>query len=123
MCPSRMEWILDATQSDFAKLVEMAPTPTLTLLLEADEQAMDLFATYRAGSTVYLRLTTGTGGPVLGAGHYAFQMDVPAAIKTLQEYKDEGGVYAIGYEFEPLADTNSAGFSHKMSVINRVATL
>lgn len=118
-----MEWVLDASLGSFRRLVELAPNPTLSLKLEADAQAMDLFATYRSGDTVYLRLTTGAHGPALGATHYKMEMDVPVQVKTLQDYSDEGGTYAVGFEFEPIADEAGAGFSHQLTVVNKVSRL
>jgi hypothetical protein len=66
-----------------------------------------------------LRVTTGSNGPLIGGTtHYQMQLDVPVEVSDLQEYTDEGGTYAIGFVFTPIAD-GTAGFPMQLTAVNK----
>lgn len=124
------EWIIDASAPSYQQLVEAAPSATGTIKVEADSQGMGLFTQYRAGTIMYIRVSTGGSlvgiggsGPVLGASHkYNMVFDLPCEVKKLGEYSDEGGVYAFSFEVEPIADT-TAGFPMRLTTTSKQAII
>ena len=116
------DWVLDAAQPSYLQLVELAPTATATLRMEADAQAASFLTKYRTGSVAYLRVTTGTNGPALGSTHYKMQLDLPFQVKNMLPYNDEGGVYGWGCDLEPIADA-AAPFPMQLTVTNKWAEL
>ena len=116
-----MEWITDDDDVSYAKIVETKPSATLSLLFEADATARGYIATYRAGTLVYVRIKA--LGPVIASStHYQFDLDVPLKIKKISELKDDGGVYAIGFDFAPISDP-VAGFPMRAMVVNATPSL
>lgn len=97
-------WTLDATKSSFAGTVDLVPTLTATILMEADANGMQFLNTVRAGSTMYVRIKS--AGPTIGlsSGSYAFQMDLPVKVINTQGFSDSNGVYAIQWEFACVFD-------------------
>ena len=116
------EWVVDASLASYGPLVEGEPKASVSLMLVADQaQAHSYFATYRAGSTVYFNLQA-IGPLISGSTYYKVNWVLPLQIFKLQEYKDEGGVYAIGFEFTPIADATAA-YAMQAVVINETASL
>jgi hypothetical protein len=115
------EWVVDSSDTSFLQLVEAEPKATVTIKAEADSTAMGFFATYRAGSIAYVRVKA-TGTQITTGHNYSMTLDIPVEFSKLNEYSDEGGVYAIGFELEAIADA-TAGFPMKMVVVNQTAAL
>lgn len=115
------EWIVDDAIASYYQLVEQMPKASLSLMLAADSNARAYFATYRAGTLVYLQLKA-TGPLISGGTHYSFTLNVPVEFSKLQEFKDEGGVYALGFELTPISDP-TAGYAMQATVVNATATL
>lgn len=116
------EWVLDNALGSYLQLVEGTPSATITVKMEADAAAMALFAQYRAGTIAYLQMRTGANAPAIGSTYYALTLAVPVEVKNATEYSDEGGVYAIGFEFEPIADV-TAGYPMQIITTSRQALI
>ena len=114
-------WVVDSGLTSYGGLVEGEPKASVELLLIADAQAYALFTSYRAGTTVYIQVKA-IGPAIAGGGTYTLTLNLPVEVAKLQEYKDEGGVYALGFEFRPIADA-TAGYPMQAAVINATATL
>lgn len=115
------EWVVDASDTSFLQLVEAEPKSTVTLKLEANDEAMDFFDTYRAGTIGYLQVVA-TGTQITTNHNYSMTLSIPVEVKKLNEYSDEGGVYAIGFDLEAIADA-TAGYPMQLVVVNSTAAI
>lgn len=96
-------WTVDRAVTSFAELLETEPTWTVKLMVAADAAGMDWLARARAGDTRFLRLEA--VGPVAeDVQNHQAVLDVAAKVSAVQEFSDEDGVYAIGFEFVPVDD-------------------
>jgi hypothetical protein len=119
-------WAIDATQLSWAALVELAPTLSCTMLMEADTTGMGFLATVRAGATTYVRITS--SGPNIGTTTtpYSFTLDMPVKIINTNGFSDSSGVYAIEWEFVGVYDSTfnaGNGGSMLLTLVNSLATL
>lgn len=97
-------WTLDAAESAWVAHVELQPTATLKLLVEADAQGMGLLTTMRAGSKKYIRLKA--VGPVIeGIYNYTLQCDLAGTVTDVGEFSDQDGVYAIEWTLQATYDS------------------
>lgn len=110
-------WAVDSTQASYVAMVERAPTPTLKLVVEADTAGMALLTDARAGSFAYVRLigTSGTN---------SLTMDMAVKHNNPDAYRDQDGVYAIGWNLQLAHDAAwGTGKSMVATVINGLAGL
>lgn len=75
----------------------------LKLKVEANAQGMGLLTDLEPGTTKYIRLLA-TGG-TLGTSTYSFQIDGAWKMTKPDSFEDQDGVYALGWNFELVADT------------------
>lgn len=99
-------WVVDAALPSYATTVETVPKLSFKTTVEADAAGMALLTDMRANTTKFLRiLATGpniyTGGVVV---NYSLQIDMAVSVKQPEAFKDEQGVYAIGFEMEGIHD-------------------
>lgn len=121
-------WVLDSSQSSYAATVELVPTLTGSMVLEADATGMGFLTTMRAGSNVYIRVQA--IGPVIipatGTATYKFTLDMAATIINTTGFSDSNGVYAIGWDFacpnDSTLDTGTGG-AMVMTLVNSLLTL
>ena len=120
-------WPLDSTQQSYAATVELVPTLTGSIVLEADVAGMGLLQNLRSGSTVYIRV--GAVGPIIPtctSATYAFTLDLAAQIINTTGFSDSNGVYAIGWDFACVQDSTmdtGTGGSMILTLVNSLATL
>jgi len=76
-------WVVDSSQASFANTVELTPTSTFTMIVEADAAGMAYLNTMRRGTTVFARIrnlsSTTTGANVDGVVAYAGRQDTVAS--------------------------------------------
>jgi len=96
-------WTLNSAVDGFVAHVETAPTATVTLLVEADEQGMGLLTAMRAGSKRFLRLKA-TGPVIADTYAYSLTWDMGVLVREVGEFSDEDGVYAIEWTFDIAYD-------------------
>ncbi|MDE2100090.1 MAG: hypothetical protein KGL39_22740 [Patescibacteria group bacterium] len=98
-------WTLDSSNNSFAAHIEKAPKATAKILMEADAQGMGLLTTMRPNSTQFMRfLATGTQIDSSPAFDYKMQVDMAVQVSAPEQFKDQDGVYAIGWGFELVND-------------------
>lgn len=98
-------WALNSANTSFAAHIEKAPKATAKLLMEADDQGMGLLTTMRPNSTQFLRfLATGTQIDSSPSFDYKMQVDLAVQVSQPETFKDQDGVYAIGWGFELVND-------------------
>jgi hypothetical protein len=119
-------WTLDATKPSFAGVVEMVPTMTATVMMEADAVGMAFLNNVRVGSTMFVRVK-GTG-PNVGSSivPYSLTWDMPVKIINTQGFSDHNGVYAIQWEFACVFDSTfnaGAGGALLGTVVNGISAL
>lgn len=119
-------WVLDSSKTSWAAHVELVPTATVTMTVEADAQGMALLTNMRGGDTRFIRIR-GIGSRIYtGATNvdHSFQFDCSAKVSEPGDYADADGVYAIEFTFQIVHDT-TAGWNKALSVelINEVAAL
>lgn len=112
-------WPINSSTS-FAALVDTAPTAGGSVKMAVDAEGMALLANLRAGSTKFMRVNY--VGDALGTGNYQFQIDVALKVKSVKEFADEAGVYAVGWDWEMVHDS-TWGKGTEITVVNALTSL
>lgn len=115
-------WPLKSAATNWPAHVEKPPTATMKLLMKANATGMGLLTNMRAGSSKYIRLAV-TGANIESGKPYLCQLD--ACVKVAgdpDEFKDEEGLYAIGWNLECAYDA-TAGYAMQWKVRNTLASL
>lgn len=97
-------WTQNSTASTFSGFTEIEPKEMLDLLLGADAQAMSLLTAARTSARKYIRISASSKAYTVGGLPYKFQLDASVKVSAFKEFKDEQGVYSIGYELEVIDD-------------------
>jgi hypothetical protein len=108
-------WVLKQSQASYATTVEGAPELKATLTVAADSQGMGLLSQLRAGQTKWLRIEAVNGTNRL-------TIDLPVRVAAVQDFSDEGGVFAFGAELVAIHD-DAFGGSHKVELRNTISAL
>lgn len=116
-------WVLNSANSSFVAHVEAEPNAQIEMLMEADTQGMTPLATARAGSTKFLRVKA-TSPTLAGAATEPYSLSWDAAVKISepQDFSDEDGVYAIGWQMDMVHDVGW-GKAMVVSLVNKELTL
>ncbi|MGI6376430.1 MAG: hypothetical protein GX601_06715 [Anaerolineales bacterium] len=96
-------WPLNSAIDGFAAHVETAPTASLRLLVEADQEGMGLLSAMRAGAKRFVRLLA-TGPIIADTYHYKLALDVCGVVAEVSEFSDEDGVYGIEWTLDVAYD-------------------
>ena len=107
--------------SSFAAMVETEPTGTFRLKAAVDSEGMALLTNLRAGSTKFIRIKA-LGDLITGSDYYMLQVDAAIKVTKPQDFSDEQGVYAIGWDGE-LTHDSTWGKACEITVVNIAATL
>lgn len=115
-------WVLDSSQDSWVAHVELEPTLTCSLMLEANAEGMDFLNTVRAGETKWVRLKA--TGPAIAGGTAVHSMQFDAAVQVIDTagFSDSDGVYAIGWSFCMVADADLETYLHA-EVVNTTTAL
>lgn len=114
-------WVQDADTTGFAGYSEGEPKEMLDLLLEADAVGMGLRQAYREGATRFIRLSMVSANYKVGSSSTSHSLVLDAAVKVagLKEFKDEQGLYAIGFELQ-MVDCVELGAPYRLTLVNGV---
>lgn len=116
-------WVLNSSNTSYAGHIEAIPKATAKILVEADSAGMALLDDMRAGTTVFLRFkATGAQIDASPAFDYLFQVDLACQVSAPETFKDQDGVYAIGWDFE-LVNDDSWGKAMSLLIHNRNSSL
>lgn len=118
-------WPIDSAQASWAAVVEMAPTTSVKIVLEADASGMAYLAQYRSGDLIFARLQA--TGPQIEVGppevDNLMQYDTALGIKTISGLTaDEDGIAAVTIEAELVKDSTS-GNALQVETVCTVETL
>ena len=113
-------WVLDQANQSWVAHVEIEPTCTTRLFLEADAAGMALLAIMRAGTSRFIRIE-GVGDAFSG-GTYLIRVDVCGQVSEVGDYSDQDGVYAIEWTFTAIQDA-TWGKPYMIRVQNKQVTL
>lgn len=117
-------WVLDAANTDWVAFVEIEPTLTLSLTVEADAEGMALLNTLRDGSTKFIRIES-VGAEIatgVAASAYRFTLDMAGKVNDTGGFSDEDGVYAIEWDFVGVTD-DDWGRAFQVKVVNSLTGL
>lgn len=96
-------WVVDASETSYVATVELQPTTELTLMMQANPQAMAMFTVLRAGALKWLRLQA--VGPVIsGANRHKLTLDQPIRITDIGDFADDAGVFAVDFTAQMFHD-------------------
>lgn len=97
-------WPIDSAQTSYAGHVEIVPTGTVRVRLEADAAGMAYLTNYRSGDLMFLRVEA--IGPEYEAGFSnKFNFDVALGVRRVTDYgADEDGVTVIVFECDFVTD-------------------
>jgi len=114
-------WVLDAAQPSFVAHVEKEPNARMRLKLEADADGMSLLSTLRNNSRKFLRIEV-TGPEIETGASYRMRLDMCGMVRTVNEWSDEDGVYAIEFELASVYDS-TWGKALTVELVNTVSAL
>lgn len=114
-------WTQNSTASAFSGFAETEPKEMLDLLLGADAQGLSLMAAARTDARKYIRICATSKSYAIGALPYKFQLDASVKVSAFKEFKDDQGVYSIGYELQVVDDADW-GKSYQFYLRNGVAS-
>ena len=107
--------------SSFAAMVETEPTGTAQFMAAVDSEGMAPLTNLRAGTTKFMRIKA-VGALITGSDYYTLTVDAALKITRPQEFRDEQGVYAVGWEGE-LTHDSTWGKACEIAVINTLTAL
>lgn len=118
-------WALNRNTVGFTSHVDLAPTATIKLMLEADTQGMSLLADMQAGSTQFLRVQAvgaqiANDGP--GAVYQTYTHDFAVKVGKPSAYQDKDGIFAIEWMCQIVEDPTWAK-AQTVTVTNLIASL
>ena len=115
-------WVVNAANTSWVTHVEVEPTATFKLLVEADAEGGALLTAARAGTTKFMRLRG--VGDVIEAGTitYRFTADVAGKVEAVTPYQDSNGVYCQEFTFRMVHDSGW-GKALTAEVINALTAL
>lgn len=118
-------WPVNRANIGFTSHVDMMPTCTVKLLLEADTQGMQLLSYLQSGTTYYLRVQA-IGSQIAGDGPGAvsqtFTHDMAIKIGKPSTYQDKDGIFAIEWTCSVVEDATWAK-SQTITVTNLLTAL
>jgi hypothetical protein len=122
-------WAIDSSQASFASLIDLAPGTACKVTLEADATGMGYLANYRAGSTMFLRISATGAAIETVAGtppvdyDYSFILDLALGVSKAPNVDgDLDGVSIVEYDCEFVQDS-TWGKSMNIQVQNAMASL
>lgn len=110
-----------ANGTGFPTVVEKEPSTAVKIMMEADAAGMDLLTDARAGSAIFLRLKA-VGDLIATSYYYTYQHDFSLRVTSVDEFSDEDGVYAIGWNCELFHDA-TWGKAFEIQVTNKLTGL
>lgn len=116
-----MIWPLNAAQPSWAGHVETAPKLTMSLMMEADDDGMELLTNLRDGTTKWIRVRC-RGEIIEATVPYTFQIEQPIKITDAKDFKDADGLFAIEWEGTGVFD-GTWGKAVSLSVTNLLSVL
>ena len=114
-------WAIDSTEPSYGGHVDLPPTTSVKLMVEADATGMAYLSQYRADDQMFIRVE-GTGAEIESGLPFLFTYDVCAGIKTVSPDDDEDGVTTVSYELEMVNDA-TWGRALALTSVNDIATL
>ena len=114
-------WVLNGA-SDWPAHVEMEPSGTAKVMVEADAEGMGLLTTMRANAMKFMRIQA--TGAQIGAGPATYSVLIDCAVKVsnVGPFSDQDGLYAIEWDLELQHDA-TAGYATRVTVTNELGSL
>lgn len=115
-------WALNSSNTSWAANVELDPTFSLDLKVEADAQGMALLTALRGGTTQFVRIKCTS--PDLAGTAIPFSLTLDMAVKpaTPSTYADDNGIYAITFT-NPLVQDAGWGKFLTVAAMNQQTAL
>ncbi len=105
----------------FKGTVETEPNVTVKITVAADAEGMAFLADLRDGDTVWMR-NEAIGDLIADPYYYRLTIDTALKVTNIEDFKDEDGVFAVGYEFTPVYDP-VWGKAMEVQVVNKLTAL
>lgn len=113
-------WPLNSANASYDGHVDLPPTPTAKLTLEADSTGMAYLSQFRANTNIFVRILA--TGPEYEAGFpYSFQTDMCLGIKTIMPDNEDNGITTVEIDCEVEKDSTS-GKGLEYTLVNDIAT-
>lgn len=115
-------WTVDCTQASFVSHIDVEPSATVKLSVEADAAGLAHYTNAQLGTTEFVRVQA--TGSVIEAGSINYKMtwDMACKVSSIGPFTDKGGVYAydIGYD---IVHDGGWGKALTVVVINNLVSL
>jgi hypothetical protein len=116
-------WPINSTLASFGAHVETEPTVQMELTAEYDTQGAQFFTQARAGAVKYIRMDcTSTVLAGSSTAFYQLRIDFAGKISAMGGFDDNDGVRAVAWTLDAVDDA-TAGYAHKVTLVNKTATL
>lgn len=96
-------WALDSANDSWVTHVEIEPTATLKILMEADANGMALLDSMRAGDKQFVRVQA-VGAEIETGNDYTLTLDMCGTVTEVSDFSDADGVYAIEWTLRATYD-------------------
>jgi hypothetical protein len=98
-------WPSGRSNASWPAVVQVEPKATAKIAMQADSNGMGLLTGWRANQVYYVRFEyMGDLLPGEGAQNYLYQWDIACMAEKPNELKDDGGTYAIEWDFQMVYD-------------------
>ena len=115
--------LASTNNTGWAAHIEKAPNMTATMVMEADAEGMALLTTMRTGATKFLRIkATGVTDGIEAGQPYSFKLDMACQVANPQEFSDQDGVFAVGWELKAVTDA-TWGKAIEVVVVNNLTAI
>ncbi|MDY7102117.1 MAG: hypothetical protein S0880_13100 [Actinomycetota bacterium] len=98
-------WPMDSSKGSFAATVELKPTVTLELQVEADSDGMGFLSTMRTGATKFVRIAA-VGAEIETDQDYEMRFDFAGKVSGAGNFEDADGVWAMNWTFDAVHDAD-----------------
>jgi hypothetical protein len=111
-------WVVDSSLASYATHIEVEPTLSFEMVVEADAEGMAFLDQMRAAGRSYVQVTA-TGPIIEAAIPYSLNLNMAGEIGALGGFSDQDGVYAVGWTFSGVDDDDMGG-AVNASLVNTV---
>lgn len=115
-------WPIDSAQTSYDGHVDLPPTTTAKIVVEADATGMSYLSQYRADDLLFVRIKGTSSKFVEPTFPYLFTEDICVGIKSVTPDTDDDGITTVEYDCELVSDATWAK-SLSLSITDDIVTL
>lgn len=116
-------WTVNDALSTFAAQIEVEPSASIKLKMNADADALGLLSVLQSSATRFLRVEC-TSSTLAGAAtaYYKLTQDFAVQLSNVGKFEDQDGVFAVEWEFTIVNDS-TWGKPMNIALVNKQGSL